>query len=177
MNNVQEAPKVLEQMTIDQLAAEILSQCTSMRKYCQEASIASPSLVPRSDNTFWSTESCPKLIASRTKTLGLLERLSTLIRGPHEFIHEFVASNWDQGALYVFLRAKILEHIARLGEQANVGNLAAASKIPQDKLFRILGLLRCKDIIHESDDGNYILTAISEDLLRDPDFRAWVEFQ
>lgn len=100
MDSVQEAPKVLEQITIDQLAAEILSQCTSMRKYCQETSIASPSLVPRSDDTFWSTESSPKLIASRTKTLGLLERLSTLIRGPHEFIHEFLASNWGQGDLY-----------------------------------------------------------------------------
>lgn len=167
----------MEQTTIDQLAAEILAESTSMQKYCYETSIASPCLVQGSDNKFWSTESFPELNVSRTKTLGLLERLTTLIRGPHDFIHEFVASNWDQGALYVFLRAKILEHISQLGERASVGNLAAASGIPEDKLFRILGLLCCKDIIRKSEDGCYVLTAISEDLLRDSNFRAWVEFQ
>lgn len=177
MDNVKATQKMLKQMTIDQLAAEILSECTIMQEQCQETGIAPASLVPGSSHAFWSTESSPKLTASRTKTLGLLERLTTLVRGPHDFIHEFVASNWDQGALYVCLRAKILEHIAFLVDQANLENLAAASGIPEDKLFRILGLLRCKDIISESEDGSYNLTAISEDLLQNPDFHAWVEFQ
>lgn len=168
MDNVQDSQKELEQMTVDKLAAEILSECTFMHEYCQATSTASP---------FWSRESPIRLIASRTKTLGLLERLTTLLRGPREFLHEFVASNWDQGALYVFLHAKILEHISQLGGQANVGNLAGACGVPEGKLIRILGLLRCKNVIRESEDGIYTLTAISKDLLQDSDFRAWVEFQ
>ncbi|QGA14876.1 hypothetical protein EYB26_002532 [Talaromyces marneffei] len=177
MDKAPDTDKRLGQMTIDQLAAEILSECASMQKFCQANSITSPSLVAGADTTFWKTEPSSKLSVSRTKTLGLLERIITLLRGPHEFIHEFAASNWDHGSLYVFLRAKIMEQITLLGVTANVRNIAVASGVPEDKLIRILGLLRCKDIVHEAENGIYTLTAISEDLIRHPEFRAWAEFQ
>ncbi|EED21101.1 O-methyltransferase, putative [Talaromyces stipitatus ATCC 10500] len=167
----------MEGMTIDQLASDILSECTLMQRYCQTTGIALPSLLAGATPDFWSTDSPQELIAARTRTLGLLERITTLLRGPHDFIHEYVASNWDQGALYVFLRTRLLEHIAVLGGEANIGNLATASGVPEDKLIRILGLLCCKNIVRQSDNGIYALTAISEDMIQDPDFRAWVEFQ
>ena len=162
--------------TIDQLAADILSECSFMDKQCQASSIASPSLAAGTDTTFWSVAS-PELVASRTRALGLLDRLTRLLQGPHDFLHELVAPNWDHGALYAFLRSSTLEQIASSGGQATLGSLSAASKIPEDKLLRILALLRCKNIVHEPQNGVFALTAVSEDLIRDGDFRAWVEFQ
>ncbi|KAI2831499.1 hypothetical protein CBS133816_2414 [Aspergillus niger] len=109
-------------------------------------------------------------------TLGLLEQLSILIQGPQEFLHDFVASHWDHGALYAFLHSQTLEHIARSG-RASIEDLESQSGIPADKLARILGLLRCRRIIDEPEKGVYSLTAVSEELVKDSDSRACFEFQ
>jgi hypothetical protein len=125
---------------------------------------------------FWS-ESALNISAPRMKAIGLLERLTTLLQGPHEYLHDFVAPNWDHGALYAFLQSSALEHLALSGGSASLPSLSEDSGIPEDKLARILALLRCRNIVNEPELGVFTLNAVSEELVKDQDFRAWVEFQ
>jgi hypothetical protein len=166
----------MEHKGIGQLAADILYECSLIEKRCQTEGIAPPNLVAGASTAFWS-EASPELTAARSKALGLLENLTALLQGPHDFLHEFVASNWDHGALYVFLQSQTLEYIASSGGRSSLYNLSKRSSIPEDKLLRILELLRCRNIVHEPEDGIFTLTAVSEELINDGDFRAWVEFQ
>ncbi|KAL8898821.1 MAG: hypothetical protein Q9192_001884 [Flavoplaca navasiana] len=166
----------MEHKAIGQLAADILHECSWMERECRAKNIASPMLEAGTSTAFWSDTST-EITAARANALGLLDRLSALLRGPHEFLHEFVASNWDHAALYAFLQSQSLEHIASSGGVASLSNLSKISGIPGDKLVRILALLRCKNIVQEPEHGVFALTAISEELIKDGDFRAWVEFQ
>ncbi|KAI9648873.1 hypothetical protein NHQ30_003514 [Ciborinia camelliae] len=166
----------MENNSITQLAGEILLECCSMERNCRLYGTPQPNLAAGASKEFWS-EGLPELTESRKKTLGILSRLATLLQGPHDFLHEFVAPSWDHGALYAFLESKQLEFIASSGGQASLFSLSERSGVPKDKLVRILELLRCRDIVHEPRNGIFSLTAISEELLHDGDFRAWVEFQ
>ncbi|KAL8974393.1 MAG: hypothetical protein Q9197_001362 [Variospora fuerteventurae] len=166
----------MEHMAIGNLAADILHECSVMDRECQAKNTAPPTLEAGTSTAFW-LESSPEITAARTKALGLLDKLDAVLRGPHEFLHEYVASGWDQAALYALLQSQTLEHIASSGGLASLGTLSAQSGIPSDKLVRILALLRCKNIVQEPEDGVFSLTTISEKLVDDGDFRAWVEFQ
>ncbi|GKZ96849.1 hypothetical protein AnigIFM59636_011367 [Aspergillus niger] len=159
--------------SIRELATQILALCTKLEQTCNEADIPPPSLSADTRTSFWSDS---QLTATRATALGLLEQLSILIQGPQEFLHDFVASHWDHGALYAFLHSQTLEHIARSG-RASIEDLESQSGIPADKLARILGLLRCRRIIDEPEKGVYSLTAVSEELVKDSDSRACFEFQ
>lgn len=163
--------------SIGQLATNVLRDCFLMENECQAKNIAPPTLEAGAGTAFWS-ENVPELVARRKKALGTLEQLTALLQGPHEFLHEFVAPNWDHGALYAFLQSQTLEYInSSSGRRASLSSLSNQSGIPDDKLSRILGLLRCKNIVHELEPGVFSLTAVSEELINDGDFRAWVEFQ
>lgn len=165
-----------EETSISQLASLILRECSAMELECKTDDVTPPSLQAGTSTAFWS-ETSPKLSDSRTKALGWLEQLTSLLQGPHQFLHEFVAPNWDHGALYAFLQSPALECIASSGGRASLSRLSDVSQIPEDKLTRILALLRCKNIIHEPEENIFVLTAVSEELLGDENFRAWVEFQ
>ncbi|RAK87194.1 S-adenosyl-L-methionine-dependent methyltransferase [Aspergillus costaricaensis CBS 115574] len=159
--------------TIRELATQILALCTQLEQTCNEADIPPPSLSADTESTFWSDS---EITATRNTALGLLDELTLLIQGPQEFLHEFVASHWDHGALYAFLHSQTLEHIARSG-RASIEDLESQSGIPADKLVRILGLLRCRRIVDEPEKGVYALTAVSQELVEDSDSRACLEFQ
>ncbi|PWY67987.1 S-adenosyl-L-methionine-dependent methyltransferase [Aspergillus sclerotioniger CBS 115572] len=159
--------------SIHELATQILTLCSQLEQTCNASGIPPPTLSTDTRTTFWSDFA---VATTRTTALGLLDQLTTLLQGPHDFLHEFVSSNWDHGALYVFLQSQTLEYIAQSG-QASLHDLSTHSGIPADKLLRILGLLRCRHIISEPEKGVFTLTAVSEELLEDGDFRAWVEFQ
>jgi hypothetical protein len=164
------------QRNISQVAAEILNQCVFMEKKCQKNGTALPTLSAGTSTAFWS-ESSPELIAARASAVGLLQELTTLLQGPHDYLHELVASNWDHGALYAFFQSQILDYMASSGGLATLSSLSQQSGIPEDKLVRILGLLRCRNIVQMTETGDFALTVVSEGLLLDSDFKAWVEFQ
>lgn len=166
----------IEEKTISQLTADILDQCSLMEKECQKTQTVLPSLAAGTRTDFWSPSSL-ELTTARSKALFLLERLSILLQGPHDYLHEFVASNWDHGALYAILQSNTLEHIASSRGSATIGHLSQQSGIPEDKLSRILGLLRCRNIVQMPENGVFTLTAVAEELLFHEDFRAWVEFE
>jgi hypothetical protein len=162
--------------SITYLASLVLRECSAMQVECEEHGIPPPSMLAGTSTAFWSDDT-PNLFASRSKALGLLEKLVTLLQGPHDFLHEFVAPNWDHGALYAFLQSSALEHMAGSNGRASLSSLSNVSGIPEDKLERILALLRCRNIVDEPEEGIFTLTAVSEELVKDEDFRAWVEFQ
>lgn len=166
----------MEHNGIGQLAVHILHECSLMEKECQAKGTAPPTLQAGTSTAFWS-EGSKEITAARKKALGLLDRLSALLQGPHGFLHEFVASNWDHGALYAILQSQTLDHMTSSGGLASLSSLSQQSGIPEDKLGRILALLRCRSIVHEPEHGVFTLTAVSQELINDADFRAWVEFQ
>ncbi|KAH7076873.1 hypothetical protein BKA63DRAFT_291859 [Paraphoma chrysanthemicola] len=165
-----------EMTGVADLASMIMRECLNMETQCQKDSISPPSILVGASTAFWS-ETAPHLAASRSKALGLLEKLTTLLQGPRDFLHELVASNWDHGALYAFLQTPALEYMVESGGFATLASLSNVSGIPEDKLSRILALLRCKNLLREAEPGVFTLTAVSEELVKDADFRAWVEFQ
>lgn len=166
----------LEESSIAQLAKMIMHECSTMETNCQRDGIPLPSTLAGTSTAFWS-EAAPQLSTARSKALGLLEKLTTLIQGPHEYLHNFVAPNWDHGALYAFLQNSALEHMAASKGPTSLSTLSNVSEIPEDKLARILALLRCRSLVHEPEPGMFNLTAISDELVKDTDFKAWVEFQ
>lgn len=160
------------------LATEILEACTHLETECVKKGIPQPSLAAGSDTSFWSAQTSPELTDFRYKTLGQLDTLTTLLQGPHDFLHEFTAWNWDHGALYVFLQSGLLDAMASSPDgRLSLSSLSKQSGLPQDKLVRILSLLKCRHIIEEPEANSFALTAVSEELIHDKDFAQWVGFQ
>ncbi|KAK5701097.1 hypothetical protein LTR17_022894 [Elasticomyces elasticus] len=112
----------------------------------------------------------------RQRVLGLTDQLKKLLQDPHEYHYDYVSANWDHGALYVALQANIFEVVAEEGS-ADITNLSKRSNIPADKLLRTLKLLSCQSFVEEQDCEVFCLTGISECLVADKDFKAWVAFQ
>ncbi|KAI9780494.1 MAG: hypothetical protein M1816_002833 [Peltula sp. TS41687] len=161
--------------TLLSLAEEIFGETYMLVKHLQEKSIAEPSLAVGASTEFWTSHS-EEIAAAQTRVLGLAKRLTSLLYGPHGFLHEYVSSNWELGALYTVLEFNILEKIP-LDGQAHVSQLAAQSGLPKDKLLRILRLTACEQILDEVSDEVFCHTAISEELVKDQKFKAWVGFQ
>lgn len=153
-------------LSLTDLASQLLDRCSVLE---------SP---PTSTNGSSSTLSSDRTTARQSVT-HILETMTRLIQGPQYFLHEFVASNWDHGALYAALQTGVFDHIMAAENRVSVtvGSLEKKTNVPKDKLERILGLLHCKHILAIDPDWNVSLTAESEEILRDQDYRSWIEFQ
>ncbi|KAL8949100.1 MAG: hypothetical protein Q9222_004771 [Ikaeria aurantiellina] len=166
----------MDHTSITELAGAVLRECSMIDQVCTEKGIEPPTLEAGTSGDVWS-ETLHEIYTARTKALGLLGRLTALLQGPHDFLHDFVASNRDQGALYAFLQSRVLEQISSSStDTASLSDLSHGSGVPKDKLVRILALLRCKSIIDEPAEGFFAMNAVSEELINDEDFRLWVEF-
>jgi hypothetical protein len=157
------------------VAAEIFSECHQLLKHLKANAVAEPSLAVGASTELWSS-SAVDIAQPRTRILGLIEQLARLLQGPHEFLHEYVSSNWEYGALYTVLQFNILEQIPVDGP-VHVALLAKQSGLPENKLLPILRLLSCKQILNEVEEGIFCRTAISDELVRDDKLKAFVGFQ
>ncbi|KAL1988835.1 hypothetical protein VTN96DRAFT_7719 [Rasamsonia emersonii] len=167
-----------EPVTLLSLAGEIFYETYNLIKQLRRDGIAEPSLEVGATSAVWTTHT-GAIERARSTIWGLTKQLTKLLDGPHGFLHEYVSSNWDQGALYTLLESGVLEKIP-LDEEVHgvhVSELAAKSGIPEDKLLCILRLNACEDIVREVSEGVFAHTAISEQLVRDPKFRAFIGFQ
>ncbi|KAL6353423.1 hypothetical protein LRP88_13915 [Fusarium phalaenopsidis] len=113
---------------------------------------------------------------SQSKLLGLIQKLSRTLRGPQDFLHEFVASNWDKGALYCLLECRVLDEIP-LDGQATLAELSEKTGIPRDKLLPMLRLAACDQILLESSEQVFRHGVISRELVQDPGLKAFIGFQ
>ncbi|KAL3473675.1 S-adenosyl-L-methionine-dependent methyltransferase [Aspergillus californicus] len=164
--------------SITEIAAALVAECKKFENDCLKAHLPLPSLTAGTNTSCWSDSKYPERTETRIRALGLLDQLQTLLLGPHDFLHEFVAPNWDHGALYAVLQSGILTSIGAAPKGcASLTDLASESGIPEDKLVRILRLLCCRHILEEPVEAYFACTAVGEELQRDSDFRAWVEFQ
>ena len=161
--------------TILALAEKILGQVSDLNDYLSQESIAQPSLAAGATTDLWSSNSTD-IQSARTNIVGFTKQLTTLLAGPHEYLHEYISPNWEHGALYTLLEFDILEKIP-LNGSAHVSKLALQSGLVEKKLLSILRLVSCEGIIDEISEGNFAHTAISEELVRDEKFKAFIGFQ
>ena len=157
------------------LAENILGQVSCLDNLLKQNSISQPCLSTGASTELWSSKS-PDIETVRSSILGWTRQLTKLLVGPHEFLHEYVSSNWDHGALYTLLEFNILEKIP-LDGKIHVSLLASQANLPKEKLLSILRLISCEGILDEVSDGTFSHTAISEDLVRDQKFKAFIGFQ
>ena len=161
--------------TILALAEDILGQVTSLNNQLKQDSISQPCLAVGTCTDFWSLHST-ELDSARSRIFGSTKQLTKLLAGPHEFLHEYVSSNWDHGALYTLLDFDILEKIP-LDGKVHVSVLASQSRLPEKKLLSLLRLISCDGILDEVSEQIFGHTAISEDLVKDENFKAFIGFQ
>jgi len=161
--------------TLVGLAEGILGQVSTLDKYMKESFITEPSLAAGASTELWSLHSGP-VEDARSSIFGLTKQLNKLLEGPHGFLHGCISSNWELGALYTVLEFDILEKIPLAG-QAHLSELASQSNLPVNKLLSILRLISCEQILEEVSDKTFRHTAISEELVHDPNLKAFLGFQ
>ncbi|KHN94889.1 O-methyltransferase, family 2 [Metarhizium album ARSEF 1941] len=144
-------------------------------EYLSRESISPPSLDVGARTKLWTTHTGP-IEELRSAINGLTQQLDKLLQGPHGFLHEYVSTNWEFGALYTLLEYGVLETIPLHGV-ANIGELAEQAALPADKLLRICRLAACSGILKEVDDGVFAHTAVSEELVTDEGFKSFIAFQ
>jgi hypothetical protein len=157
------------------IAQEIFGETYLLSQWLKVNSISEPCLAVGTSTELWTSKS-KEIEQAKSNIVGLANRLTKLVHGPHDFLHEFISSNWDLGALYTVLEFNILEKIP-LHSQIHVSSLSAQSGIPENKLLRILRLVSCEDIVEEISIGMFRHTAISEELVKDKKFRSFIGFQ
>jgi hypothetical protein len=157
------------------LAQEIFGETYLLSQWLKVNSIAEPCLAVGASTELWTSKS-KEIEQAKSNIVGLANRLTKLVHGPHDFLHEFISPNWDLGALYTVLEFNILDKIPLLSA-VHVSSLAAQSGIPENKLLRILRLVSCEDILEEVTIGTFRHTAISEELVKDKKFGSFISFQ
>ena len=157
------------------LAEKILGQVYRLDDHLKQNSISQPCLAVGASTGLWSSHSTD-IESARSSIFGLTKQLTKLLVGPHEFLHEYVSSNWEHGALYTLLEFNILEKIP-LDGKVHVSLLASQSGLPEKKLLSVLRLISCEGILDEVSEGVFSHTAISEELVRDEKFKAFIGFQ
>ncbi len=157
------------------LAEKILTQIYRLDDQLKQKSISQPCLTVGATTALWSSHSAD-IESPRASIIGLTKQLTKLLVGPHEFLHEYVSANWEHGALYTLLEFNILEMIPLYGN-VHVSLLASQSGLPEKKLLSCLRLVSCEGILDEVSEGVFAHTAISEELVRDEKFKAWLGFQ
>ncbi|KAL1963924.1 hypothetical protein VTN77DRAFT_7730 [Rasamsonia byssochlamydoides] len=171
--------------TLLSLAGEIFFETHRLVQRLKRDAIPEPSsLEVGATSAVWDTHS-GEIETARTAIAGLTKQLMKLLDGPQGFLHEYVSSNWDHGALYTLLEFGILEKIPLEKQDGggssscgvHVSELATHSGIPEDKLLCILRLNACEGIVKEVAQGVFGHTAISEQLVQDAKFRAFIGFQ
>ena len=157
------------------LTEEINAQVSQLETFMKQKSISEPSLAVGASTALWSSD-LTEIQSARNKISGLTKQLTKLLDGPHEFLHDFISSNWEQGALYTLLESNILETIP-LNGSAHVSSLASQAGLVERKLLNVLRLVSCEGILNEISEGVFGHTAISEELVKDEKFKAFIGFQ
>ena len=156
------------------------------RQIAQEAELLDQLLKKNSDPSQYDTTAVDKLWnhgfqpseveKKQSELLGLIQTLNRTLRGPHDFLHELVTSNWDKGALYCLLEHGVLERIPLNGE-ANIADLAEKSGLPPEKLLPMLRLAACEQIVLEPSPGFFSHGLMSRCVVSEPGLKAFLGFQ
>lgn len=154
---------------------ELISQLCSLLKTAENENTTMPSFSAGTQSKVWTARDTA-LAASRDRVLELSKTLCQLLQGPHEYFHDIISQNWDLGALYTIIDFGVLGKIPANGT-ASAFELAKQTGLHERKLLNILRLATCSNILCETETGVFCHTALSEELLHDEKFRAFVGFQ
>lgn len=158
-------------------AEEILIRTTELSKQLKQRSIVPPSSVSvGAKSDLWTTND-GGIQAVRSVVLALTMELDILLEGPHGFLHEYVSTNWEYGALYTLLEFDVMEKIPLDGSSVGFAQLAEDVGLPPEKLLRICRLVSAAGILRETEEGFFAHTAISETLARDEGYKKFIGFQ
>ena len=165
------------QGNLAETAEQILAHTSELTKQLAQRSIDAPSsLAVGKTSALWNTHD-GEVDALRSTILGLTQRLDKLLEGPHGFLHEYVSTNWEYGALYTLLEFDVLEKIPLDGSSVSATKLAEQASLPPEKLLRICRLVATAGILQEPEEGSFAHTAISETLVRDEGYKSFIRFQ
>lgn len=176
------SPETLQMtsMTQDSLVktAEKILLCTSnLSKQLLQRSVSPPSsLVAGAKSDLWNLHD-EEIETLRSTILALTQQLGNLVEGPHSFLHEYVSTNWEHGALYTLLEFDVLEQMPLDGSPVPATQLAELTGLPPEKLMRICRLVATAGILQETKEGSFAHTAISEVLVRDKGYKSFIHFQ
>ena len=160
-----------------QTAQDILSRTSDLSKQLSQQSIKPPNdLALGARSELWSTHD-GEVENLRSSILALTQRLDRLLEGPHGFLHEYISTNWEYGALYTLLEFNIMEKIPLDGSSVSAGDLVADTVLSEEKLLRICRLAATAGILEEKQQGLFSHTAISETLVSDEGYRSFIRFQ
>ena len=159
-------------------AESILSRTSDLSQKLSQRSINPPSdLSLGASSDLWNIHD-GEIQDLRSSILALTQRLDRLLEGPHGFLHEYISTNWEYGALYTLLEFDVLDQISlEAGSGVPATQLAAATGLPAEKLLRICRLVATAGILQEPREGVFAHTAISETLVRDEGYRSFIRFQ
>lgn len=167
----------MPQDSLVETAEEILARTAELSKQLSQRSIVSPSsLNVGSSSGLWTTHD-GEIETLRSAILALTQHLDRLIESPHGFLHEYVSTNWEYGALYTLLEFNVMEKIPLDGSSVSAAQLAEETGLPPEKLLRICRLIATVGILEETEEGSFAHTAISETLVRDEGYKSFIRFQ
>ncbi|KAL9598112.1 MAG: hypothetical protein Q9179_004037 [Wetmoreana sp. 5 TL-2023] len=167
----------VHQDSLVKTAEEILSRTSHLSKQLSQCSIVPPSsLIAGAKSDLWNSHD-GEIETLRSSILALTQRLERLLEGPHAFLHEYVSTNWEYGALYTLLEFDVLEKMPLDGSPVPVIQLADSTGLPPEKLERICRLLATAGILQETSGGSFAHTAFSEILVRDEGYKSFIRFQ
>ena len=161
--------------TLLSITERIQAQVSNLEIYLKQNSISQPNLACGASTELWSSDAT-EIQSARSSISGLTKQLTKLLGGPYEYLHEFISSNWEQGALYTLLEFQVFEQIP-LNGSAHVSLLASKSGLVERKLLSVLRLVSCEGILDEVSEGCFGHTAISKELVKDEKFKAFIGFQ
>ncbi|KIM97002.1 hypothetical protein OIDMADRAFT_204739 [Oidiodendron maius Zn] len=158
-------------------AEDILAHISNLSEQLSQRSWLPPnSLHVGATSELWTTHDSA-IEASRSAILSLMRHLELLLEGPHEFLHTYVSTNWEYGALYTLLEFDVLEKLPLDGAAVTADLLAEQVGISPEKLLRICRLVATVGILQEIEEGSFAHTAISEMLVRDKGYKSFIRFQ
>ena len=165
------------QNALVETAYRILARTSDLSAQLSQNYIAAPTdLALGATSPLWTTHD-EEISNLRSSILALTQHLDRLLEGPHGFLHEYVSTNWEYGALYTLLEFNVLEKIPLDGSPVRAENLAEQVDLPPEKLLRICRLVATAGILVEPEEGSFTHTAISETLVRDEGYKSFIRFQ
>ena len=171
------AMAALHQNGLVETAKEIVSRTSELSEQLSQRSIVPPSgLAVGSSSQLWTTHDA-KIGSLRSSILALTQHLDKLLEGPHSFLHEYVSTNWEYGALYTLLEFDVLEKMPLDGCSVHADQLAKQSGLPPEKLLRICRLVATTGVLQETEEGFFAHTVISETLVKDEGYKSFIRFQ
>ena len=168
----------MKQDSLVKVAKEILAHTRTLSEILSTRGLAPPPGIDvDSTSDLWTTHDT-KIDNLRSTIVGLAQNMTTLLQGPHEFLHEYVSRNWEHGALYALLEFDVFEKIPiSPGAAVPIEKLSSQTGMPKDKLLRVCRLIATTGILLEPEEGKFAHTAISRELVEDQGYKSFIGFQ